>query len=319
MAAWRNLAAALVALVVVQTGWTQTYQLSETAQAGDCFRLRLDLTVSGDINFSKDGKQLTLKQEVSAMHEFPERVMSVSMTGLPDKVARVYEKARSSVSINGEGSERRLRAERRLLVAQRQKDQTLVYSPAGTLTRGELELTDHFDTLVLTGLLPGREVAVGETIFHEGGHAFHALATREEDLFNYRSAPIEFCEVASMSMELLGNEFLAKFYSAPEANRARRTHLEGVVNVFPWIATVDAFQHWVYTHPSHTRKERTAAWPAGCTTSRKSTRCSVCSCRPPTPWPARWLGATAPGSSLPGPTRLTSSACPNRCRRKRSS
>ena len=99
-----------------------------------------------------------------------------------------------------------------------------------------------------------------ETILHEAGHAFHALATRDEDFYAYRSAPIEFCEVASMSMELLGNEFLEKFYAAPEANRARRTHLEGIVNIFPWIATVDAFQHWIYTHPGHTRAERTAAW-----------------------------------------------------------
>jgi oligoendopeptidase F len=99
-----------------------------------------------------------------------------------------------------------------------------------------------------------------ETILHESGHAFHALATREEDLYGYRSAPIEFCEVASMSMELLGSEFLEKFYAAPEANRARRTHLEGIVNIFAWIATVDAFQHWIYTHPGHTRAERTAAW-----------------------------------------------------------
>jgi len=101
-----------------------------------------------------------------------------------------------------------------------------------------------------------------ETILHEAGHAFHALATREEDLHAYRSAPIEFCEVASMSMELLGNEFLEEFYASPEANRARRTHLEGVVNILPWIATVDAFQHWIYTHPGHTRAERTAAWLA---------------------------------------------------------
>ena len=61
-----------------------------------------------------------------------------------------------------------------------------------------------------------------ETILHEAGHAFHALATRDEDLHAYRSAPIEFCEVASMSMELLGNEFLEEFYAAPDANRARR-------------------------------------------------------------------------------------------------
>jgi oligoendopeptidase F len=99
-----------------------------------------------------------------------------------------------------------------------------------------------------------------ETILHEAGHAFHALATRDEDLYAYRGAPIEFCEVASMSMELLGNEFIEEFYPSAEANRARRVHLEGVVGVFPWIATVDTFQHWIYTHPDLTRDERKAAW-----------------------------------------------------------
>jgi oligoendopeptidase F len=102
-----------------------------------------------------------------------------------------------------------------------------------------------------------------ETILHEAGHAFHALAAREEDLLPYRnSPPIEFCEVASMSMELLGNEFIEAFYSPAEANRARRTHLEGIVGILAWIATVDAFQHWIYTHPGHTRTERAGAWLA---------------------------------------------------------
>lgn len=99
-----------------------------------------------------------------------------------------------------------------------------------------------------------------ETMLHEAGHAFHALATRNENLYAYRSAPIEFCEVASMTMELLGNEHIESFYSSAEARRARRDHLEGVVEVFPWIATVDAFQHWIYTHPGHTRFERASAW-----------------------------------------------------------
>jgi len=99
-----------------------------------------------------------------------------------------------------------------------------------------------------------------ETILHEAGHAFHALAARAEDLYAYRSAPIEFCEVASMSMELLGNEFIENFYAAPEARRARRDHLEGIVEIFPWIATVDAFQHWIYSHPGHSRTERQQAW-----------------------------------------------------------
>jgi len=99
-----------------------------------------------------------------------------------------------------------------------------------------------------------------ETILHEAGHAFHSLATRQEDLYAYRGAQIEFCEVASMSMELLGNEFLEEFYRAPEATRARQTHLEGIMSILPWIATVDAFQHWIYTHPGHSRTERERAW-----------------------------------------------------------
>jgi oligoendopeptidase F len=101
-----------------------------------------------------------------------------------------------------------------------------------------------------------------ETLLHEAGHAFHAMASRGDDLSAYREPPIEFCEVASMSMELLGASHLDVFYSENDARRARRVHLEGIIGVFPWIATVDAFQHWIYTHPGHTRAERTTAWIA---------------------------------------------------------
>jgi oligoendopeptidase F len=99
-----------------------------------------------------------------------------------------------------------------------------------------------------------------ETLLHEGGHAFHSLHCRHrEPLFN-RNYPIEFAEVASMGMELLGQPCLEEFYAPKEAHRAREEHLEGLLGVYPWIATIDAFQHWVYTHPRHTRRERRAAW-----------------------------------------------------------
>ena len=101
-----------------------------------------------------------------------------------------------------------------------------------------------------------------ETLLHEAGHAFHALAAKDEDLYAYRGAPIEFCEVASMSMELLGGEFIEAYYNEADARRARIKHLQGIVEVFPWIATVDAFQHWIYLHPGHTSAERAAAWLA---------------------------------------------------------
>ena len=100
------------------------------------------------------------------------------------------------------------------------------------------------------------------TLLHEGGHAFHALASRGEPLASYRESPIEFCEVASMAMELLGARNLAQFYSEADADRSYRQLLEGIVTILPWIATVDAFQHWVYAHPGHSRIERRGAWVA---------------------------------------------------------
>jgi oligoendopeptidase F len=102
------------------------------------------------------------------------------------------------------------------------------------------------------------------TILHESGHAFHTFATRNLSLhFHYRgeSAPIEFAEVASMSMELLGGEHIeGVFYNHEDAIRSKREHLEEIIRLLAWVATIDAFQHWIYTHPDHTVEEREQFW-----------------------------------------------------------
>ena len=106
----------------------------------------------------------------------------------------------------------------------------------------------------------GRDVDL-RTLVHEGGHSFHMLAAREDPILEYRSAPIEFCEVASMGMELLALPHLGGFYkNAEDYDRAYRTRLEDIVLLLPSVALGDAFQHWVYTHPLHTREERSKAW-----------------------------------------------------------
>src|SRR5207249_4524201 len=98
-------------------------------------------------------------------------------------------------------------------------------------------------------------------LMHEGGHAFHMLAAREEPLMDYRWAPSEFSEVASMGMELLVTPHLGVFYkNSDEYERAYRTRLEDLVLLLPRIAQGDAFQHWIYTHPEHSREERMRAW-----------------------------------------------------------
>jgi oligoendopeptidase F len=99
------------------------------------------------------------------------------------------------------------------------------------------------------------------TLLHEGGHAMHGYASRLIPFSPYRHAPMEFCEVASMSMELMGDPFLNEVYPDPkDAARSIRRHLEDVIVLLPWIATIDAFQHWIYTHPGHSREERSAYW-----------------------------------------------------------
>ncbi len=98
------------------------------------------------------------------------------------------------------------------------------------------------------------------TMVHEAGHAFHSLLSKEDPILEYRNSPTEFAEVASMSMELLTLPFHNEFYSADECKRALRERLEKFPTVMTWIATIDAFQHWIYTNPGHTRTQRTAQW-----------------------------------------------------------
>jgi len=96
------------------------------------------------------------------------------------------------------------------------------------------------------------------TMCHEGGHAMHTFLTNDEPIIQYRDTPSEMAETASMSMELLTAEHWNKFYNNKDHIRARREHLEDIISFFPWCATVDAFQHWVYLNPDHSVEERDA-------------------------------------------------------------
>ena len=88
-----------------------------------------------------------------------------------------------------------------------------------------------------------------QTLLHEGGHAFHVFETEDLPYHHQLQVPLEFAEVASMSMELLASPYLdgeEGFYSHADATRARIAHLEQSILFWPYMAVVDAFQHWVY-------------------------------------------------------------------------
>ncbi len=103
-----------------------------------------------------------------------------------------------------------------------------------------------------------------ETMVHEAGHAFHSMLCDTEPMLAYRHSPIEFAEVASMSMELLTMKHWGgsdSFYPNQEDfQRSQREQLKRSVLLLPWIATIDAFQQWIYANPRHTRAQREAIW-----------------------------------------------------------
>ncbi|SFQ54897.1 M3 family oligoendopeptidase [Parafilimonas terrae] len=99
------------------------------------------------------------------------------------------------------------------------------------------------------------------TMVHEGGHAVHSFLAHPLELSAFKEYPMEIAEVASMSMELFTMDKWDVFFdNAEELKRAKEHQLERVITIFPWIATIDKFQHWIYEHPQHTVEERTEAW-----------------------------------------------------------
>ena len=93
-----------------------------------------------------------------------------------------------------------------------------------------------------------------QTMIHEGGHAFHVFESADLPYSSQRDVGMEFAEVASMAMELLASPFLTEnnggFYTKQDSARARIEHLEKIIMFWPYMAVVDAFQHWAYTNPN---------------------------------------------------------------------
>lgn len=99
------------------------------------------------------------------------------------------------------------------------------------------------------------------TMVHEGGHAIHSFLSHDLELNGFKEYPTEIAEVASMSMELFSMDHWEVFFdSEEELLRAKEQQLERVITIFPWIATIDKFQHWVFENPGHTEEERAAKW-----------------------------------------------------------
>jgi oligoendopeptidase F len=99
------------------------------------------------------------------------------------------------------------------------------------------------------------------TMVHEGGHAVHSFLAHPLPLTGFKEYPMEIAEVASMAMELFSMDNWDTFFdNDADLQKAKEHQLERVITIFPWIAIIDKFQHWIYEHPTHTHEERTNAW-----------------------------------------------------------
>jgi len=101
------------------------------------------------------------------------------------------------------------------------------------------------------------------TMLHEGGHAVHSFLAHPLELSGFKEYPMEIAEVASMAMELMSmDEWVTFFTNKEDLQRAKEYQLERVITIFPWIAIIDKFQHWLYEHPVHSHEDRTENWNA---------------------------------------------------------
>jgi oligoendopeptidase F len=99
------------------------------------------------------------------------------------------------------------------------------------------------------------------TMVHEGGHAIHSFLSHDLELTGFKEYPTEIAEVASMAMELFSMDHWQVFFDKnDELVRAKEQQLERVITIFPWIATIDKFQHWVFENPEHTDEQRASRW-----------------------------------------------------------
>lgn len=155
-------AATLFVLALLSPGARAQVVLGETPAAGDCFRYSVELELSGKLIVTQEGAKESIRLEAKAKHLFAERTLAAD--GLPTRSARYYEGAGASAVVGGEKVDRALPDDRRLVVAVRNSEGPFCFSPAGPLTRDELDLiTEHFNPQCVAGLLPNKAVNIGDT------------------------------------------------------------------------------------------------------------------------------------------------------------
>lgn len=148
--------------LAVGSSLAQQATLKESLREGDCYKVSIRTNLAGNLKVARNEKVIPIVVKASNEHDFVERVFAIDKS-LIKKSVRYYETAKASAQIQNDSVDRTLRSDRRRVVAQRIGDGLLTYSPSGPMTQEELEVvSEHFDTLHLTGVLSDKESQVGD-------------------------------------------------------------------------------------------------------------------------------------------------------------
>ncbi|MBX9680283.1 MAG: hypothetical protein K2X38_16100 [Gemmataceae bacterium] len=151
-----------LALALVGPAFGQTVDLTEAGLKDACFRVQMSMSLDGKVTVQQEGTNKSFPHQARASHEYLERVLDAK-DNRGERAARVYSQASVEFPSHKTPTKNELRTERRLQAVYRDKKQLVSFSPRGPMTREEMEVTEHLDTLTLPGLLPGRTTKVGET------------------------------------------------------------------------------------------------------------------------------------------------------------
>lgn len=153
----------LITFLTASIASAQAVNLTEAPLTSRCVKNELTMELEGKIIVRQQDKEQSFPHKASAKHVFLERYLDVNGS-VAVKSARHYLTAEGTVTFNNdETTKRSLRADRRFLVAHRTKEHLTVYSPHGAMTRTEMEVTEHLDTMAVAGLLPGKSIEVGKS------------------------------------------------------------------------------------------------------------------------------------------------------------
>lgn len=100
------------------------------------------------------------------------------------------------------------------------------------------------------------------TLLHEFGHCLHGSAVSQINNILLRHPGFEFCELASMGMELLARKFVPQLWVNPsEGKKALQFDMFQKLQFWPFMAMMDQWQHTIYAEEKYINPlERNRFW-----------------------------------------------------------